>query len=335
MPNRMTHHITSPYQQEQCPVRNSRVIRDSKDEPKSKRTKSGPSLLRQETQRETGLLEEKEKHRMKALCLPLLTGSKGRLKDACVEGPSSNRVGAKPKETGEDGEQAALEVDNDTSWMSHRLEFPKDDEAGAHRAEHDYEVIDPRAKAREIREEEQERKRSRRYSPNTSKILAGLKITLARVGLCQLSRQPSAPQPTGSPTSQFAQGISVKPLKRLAGPYRWMTLLGREGFRWLEADFVWAIRWHSLLEPEQVRFVLQDSSGEGRIGPDPIFPYSSVCWVGAGYVWWVLYRRVQWKWNMLSRRLSLSSGDVPERCPPSAKSTYWLGLSECAHLGLG
>ncbi|KAF8312769.1 uncharacterized protein EI90DRAFT_3159870 [Cantharellus anzutake] len=90
---------------------------------------------------------------------------KARLKDARVEGPSSNRVGeddTKPEETGEDGEEAALEVDNDAGWMSHRLEFPKNDETETHRAEHDYEVIDPRAKAREIREEGQERKRSRR-----------------------------------------------------------------------------------------------------------------------------------------------------------------------------
>ncbi|KAF8331700.1 uncharacterized protein EI90DRAFT_962764 [Cantharellus anzutake] len=84
----------------------------------------------------------KKKKRMKAP-LPLL---KARLKDVHVEGPSSNRVGendTKPEETGEDGGEAALEVDNDTSWMSHRLEFPKNDEAEMHRAEHDYEVIDP------------------------------------------------------------------------------------------------------------------------------------------------------------------------------------------------
>ncbi|KAF8331687.1 cyclophilin-like protein [Cantharellus anzutake] len=139
------------------------------DEPNSKRTKSGPSLLQQELakySRGKRAAGGKGKAKDESALLAALDRFKARLKDARVEGPSSsNRVGeddTKPEETGEDGEEVALEVDNDAGWMSHRLEFPKDDGAETRRAEHDYEVIDPRAKAREIREEEQERKRSRR-----------------------------------------------------------------------------------------------------------------------------------------------------------------------------
>ncbi|KAF8331731.1 uncharacterized protein EI90DRAFT_3289373 [Cantharellus anzutake] len=84
------------------------------------------------------------KGKAKAL-LATLDWFKARPRDARVEGPSSNCMG-------EGGEEAALEVDNDTGWISHRLEFPKNDRAETHRAEHDYEVIDPRAKARGLRE---------------------------------------------------------------------------------------------------------------------------------------------------------------------------------------
>ncbi|KAF8331762.1 uncharacterized protein EI90DRAFT_3123404 [Cantharellus anzutake] len=94
------------------------------------------------------------KGKAKAL-LATLDWFKARPRDARVEGPSSNCMGeddTKPGEMGEGGEEAALEVDNDTGWISHRLEFPKNDRAETHRAEHDYKVIDPRAKARGLRE---------------------------------------------------------------------------------------------------------------------------------------------------------------------------------------
>ncbi|KAF8331715.1 uncharacterized protein EI90DRAFT_3016270 [Cantharellus anzutake] len=194
----------------------------------------------------------KRKAKDESALLAALDRFKARLKDARVEGPSSNRMSeddTKPEETGEDGEEAALEVDNDTGWMSHRL--PRNDEM--HRAEHDYEVLDPRAKARGIREggtgtKEVTTQAAPKYSPNTGKLAFG-------------------------PLEWMVVRLIVA-----AGEVGAVAMVGLVG---LGRDFVWAMRWRSLLESEQMRFVLQDSSGEGRIGPDPIFPYSSTCWVDA------------------------------------------------------
>ncbi|KAF8993447.1 cyclophilin-like domain-containing protein, partial [Cyathus striatus] len=66
-------------------------------------------------------------------------------------------------EDGEDGEreggEEGMEVDNDTGFMSHLLNFPKDNMEEVNKAERDYEVIDPRARGAKAKEEERERKR--------------------------------------------------------------------------------------------------------------------------------------------------------------------------------
>ena len=59
----------------------------------------------------------------------------------------------------EDGAEDGMEVDNDIEWLRHRLEFPKDDGQESARAEHDYEVIDPRARGARAKEEERARKK--------------------------------------------------------------------------------------------------------------------------------------------------------------------------------
>ncbi|KAI6101285.1 cyclophilin-like domain-containing protein [Pisolithus sp. B1] len=58
------------------------------------------------------------------------------------------------------GEDPGMEVDDDRGFMSHVLQFPKDDGEETRKAERDYEVIDPRQRSAKAREEERERKRA-------------------------------------------------------------------------------------------------------------------------------------------------------------------------------
>ncbi|KIJ55509.1 hypothetical protein M422DRAFT_41463 [Sphaerobolus stellatus SS14] len=62
----------------------------------------------------------------------------------------------------EDRDEEALEIDNDQSWLTHELHFPKDNAAEVERAERDYEVIDPRDRSAKARKEEAERRRNQK-----------------------------------------------------------------------------------------------------------------------------------------------------------------------------
>ncbi|KIJ58521.1 hypothetical protein HYDPIDRAFT_119457 [Hydnomerulius pinastri MD-312] len=74
-------------------------------------------------------------------------------KDAGGEGGEAKAV---------DGEDPGVEVevDDDRGFMSHALQFPKDDGEETRKAERDYDVIDPRQRGARGREEERERKRA-------------------------------------------------------------------------------------------------------------------------------------------------------------------------------
>ena len=49
-------------------------------------------------------------------------------------------------------------MDDDVGWLSHRLHFPKGNAEEVDKAERDYEVIDPRARATRAKEEERQKK---------------------------------------------------------------------------------------------------------------------------------------------------------------------------------
>ncbi|KAH9072281.1 cyclophilin-like protein [Lactarius deliciosus] len=68
---------------------------------------------------------------------------------------------------GEVGEQAieggtGIELDNDRGFMGHLLNFPKGNEEEVQKAEREYEVIDPRVRSAQARQEERERKHASR-----------------------------------------------------------------------------------------------------------------------------------------------------------------------------
>jgi peptidyl-prolyl cis-trans isomerase SDCCAG10 len=57
-----------------------------------------------------------------------------------------------------DAEDAGIEVDTDVGFLSHALSFPKGNEEEVEKAARDYEVIDPRARGAQAKEEERARK---------------------------------------------------------------------------------------------------------------------------------------------------------------------------------
>ena len=61
-------------------------------------------------------------------------------------------------------EDPGLEVDDDFGFMNHVLHFPKDDGEEMQKAERDYEVIDPRQRGAQAREEDKERRRALKAS---------------------------------------------------------------------------------------------------------------------------------------------------------------------------
>ncbi|QRV74133.1 peptidyl-prolyl cis-trans isomerase, cyclophilin-type protein [Ceratobasidium sp. AG-Ba] len=99
--------------------------------------------------------------------LAALSTFRGRLKQSMGEDDEDEDTNmqdapAKEGEGAETGEEKLLEVDDDSSWIGHRLRFAKDDGAETRRAEHEYEVIDPRARSSQARMEERERKAGKR-----------------------------------------------------------------------------------------------------------------------------------------------------------------------------
>lgn len=64
----------------------------------------------------------------------------------------------------DDEEGEGLDVDNDTDWMSHRLSFPKGNDEEVRRAEHDYDVIDPRTREAAAQQEERDKRRAKKPS---------------------------------------------------------------------------------------------------------------------------------------------------------------------------
>jgi peptidyl-prolyl cis-trans isomerase SDCCAG10 len=62
-------------------------------------------------------------------------------------------VGTQPTE-----EDPGMEVDSDLGFMGHLLQFPKGNEEEVRKAERDYEVIDPRARGAQARQEARDRK---------------------------------------------------------------------------------------------------------------------------------------------------------------------------------
>ncbi|CAE6449240.1 unnamed protein product [Rhizoctonia solani] len=141
---------------------------DSENEREAKKPK-GPSQLELELAkykkgRGDGGKKGKGKGRDEGDLLAALSSFRGRLQkslgDEDEDGDVGMEDGPESKEKAE-GEQPE-EVDNDSSWIGHKLKFAKDDGSETRRAEHEYEVIDPRARSSQAKMEERERKANKR-----------------------------------------------------------------------------------------------------------------------------------------------------------------------------
>lgn len=69
---------------------------------------------------------------------------------------------AEGKDAGDDAE--GVEVDNDIDFLGHRLLFPKGNEEEVNKAERDYEVIDPRKRGAQAKQEDRDRRRQSRQT---------------------------------------------------------------------------------------------------------------------------------------------------------------------------
>ncbi|KAI6098257.1 cyclophilin-like domain-containing protein [Pisolithus croceorrhizus] len=142
---------------------------DSEEEAEWQKKKKPKSYLEEETAKYAkgrGLQKKAKDGRRKdeGDVLAALKSFRGMLQAA---GPANlNLVEDAEGEKGEgkapvvNGEDPGMEVDDDRGFMSHVLQFPKDDGEETRKAERDYEVIDPRQRSAKAREEERERKRA-------------------------------------------------------------------------------------------------------------------------------------------------------------------------------
>ena len=90
--------------------------------------------------------------------LAALAGFRSKLQTSAVAGDDDETMDVS---LGDDevGTQAiGIEVDSDRGFMGHLLQFPKGNEEEVQKAEREYEVIDPRARGAQARQEERERK---------------------------------------------------------------------------------------------------------------------------------------------------------------------------------
>ena len=101
--------------------------------------------------------------------LAVLAGFRSKLQTSVTakDDDADRELGGAPGDAGEqaiEGE-AGIELDNDRGFMGHLLNFPKGNEEEVQKAQREYEVIDPRARGAQARQEERERKQATRKGP--------------------------------------------------------------------------------------------------------------------------------------------------------------------------
>ncbi|THH17834.1 hypothetical protein EW146_g3042 [Bondarzewia mesenterica] len=137
---------------------------DDSDEETSKKKAKSKSYLEEELAKYSKGrgLHRKDKKKDESDILATLTSFRSKLKSAAPAGDANATEEVKPEPgdvppTGENEE--GMEVDDDTGFLSHILDFPKGNDEEMQKAERDYEVIDPRKRGARAKEEERERKR--------------------------------------------------------------------------------------------------------------------------------------------------------------------------------
>ncbi|KZS94530.1 cyclophilin-like protein [Sistotremastrum niveocremeum HHB9708] len=134
---------------------------DDDDAPKKKQ--KGPSLLEQELAKYKSNQKGRKagKRKDEGDVLAMMNSFRGKLKANNVpeEEDNANREDGENEDGLVPEPEEGMEVDDDVGWLSHALHFPKDNnETETQKAEHEYEVIDPRVRANRAKEEARERK---------------------------------------------------------------------------------------------------------------------------------------------------------------------------------
>lgn len=140
-----------------------------------KKSKTGPSALelerakylkRSSVKRKPGDELGKARRRDESDMIARLEKFKGKLRQREPSPPpasdSKDSADRDSPGDGDEGEEEGMDVDDDKDWINHRLNFPKGNEQEVYRAEHDYEVIDPRTRGAAAKQEELDRKRSKK-----------------------------------------------------------------------------------------------------------------------------------------------------------------------------
>jgi peptidyl-prolyl cis-trans isomerase SDCCAG10 len=138
---------------------------DSEEERNAKKTKNKSQLEEELAKYEKSRGVHRKGHKKdESNVLAALAGFRSKLQtsvakddDEMMDASSANDEMVMQSIEGVEGE-AGMEVDNDLGFMGHLLQFPKGNEEEVQKAERDYEVIDPRARGAQARQEERERK---------------------------------------------------------------------------------------------------------------------------------------------------------------------------------
>jgi peptidyl-prolyl cis-trans isomerase SDCCAG10 len=133
---------------------------DSEEERRTKKTKNKSELEEELAKYEKGRgAHRKGQKRDESNVLAALAGFRSKLQTAMVAGDEETKD--ESKGDAEPGTQEVeIEVDNDLGFMGHLLHFEKGNEEEVAKAEREYEVIDPRARGAQARQEERDRKRA-------------------------------------------------------------------------------------------------------------------------------------------------------------------------------
>jgi peptidyl-prolyl cis-trans isomerase SDCCAG10 len=134
---------------------------DSEEERNMKKTKNKTQLEEELAKYEKGRGVHRKGHKKdESDVLAALAGFRSKLQTSSVAAEDEDETmdvsfeaGTQPTEG-----EAGMEVDNDRGFMGHLLRFPKGNEEEVQKAEREYEVIDPRVRGAQARQEERERK---------------------------------------------------------------------------------------------------------------------------------------------------------------------------------
>jgi peptidyl-prolyl cis-trans isomerase SDCCAG10 len=134
---------------------------DSEEERNAKKTKNKSQLEDELAKYEKSRgVHRKGRKKDESDVLAALAGFRSKLQSSVVAKEDEDAMDVSAEETEAETHtiETGIEVDSDRGFMGHLLQFPKGNEEEVQKAEREYEVIDPRARSAQARQEARERK---------------------------------------------------------------------------------------------------------------------------------------------------------------------------------